>query len=237
MREQFQKIRTLLDEIQNSSESSGPESFESNYDALELPDLVSQIVDYLQPRLLPLEAAIYWYMFRHSVVEHGTQHTRVSVRGLCEGVITSSSGQGSNLAYGTIKDTLSGLEQKEVIRKAGDTNREGTPYLVRIPEEIPWCADLMKSAALAAEAPRPVDETQELDFYNIQENRLKVFERDEYRCYRCTKQLTRFSATLDHIQPISRGGDNSCTNLVTSCLHCNSQRGNRPIIDALSNPP
>ena len=75
----------------------------------------------------------------------------------------------------------------------------------------------------AAEAPfhTPVDERRDLDFYNVQENRERVFVRDSYKCHYCGKQLTRFNATLDHVQPVSRGGDNSVDNLVTACIHCN----------------
>jgi 5-methylcytosine-specific restriction endonuclease McrA len=79
-----------------------------------------------------------------------------------------------------------------------------------------------------------IDPRRELDFYNIKENRLKVFERDKYLCHYCKKQLTRFSATLDHIQPVSKGGDNSYDNLVTACLLHNSQRNAQPIMDYLT---
>jgi 5-methylcytosine-specific restriction endonuclease McrA len=66
-----------------------------------------------------------------------------------------------------------------------------------------------------------VDVAKDLDYYNARENRLKVFERDACICKYCAKQLTRFTATLDHVQPVSQGGDNSIGNLVTACLHCN----------------
>jgi 5-methylcytosine-specific restriction endonuclease McrA len=77
----------------------------------------------------------------------------------------------------------------------------------------------------------PVDEARELDCYNVSENRLRIFVRDGYKCHYCGKQLTRFSATLDHIHPVSEGGDNSEGNLVTACLHCNSRRGSQPVSD------
>ena len=79
-----------------------------------------------------------------------------------------------------------------------------------------------------------IDPKKEVDFYNIKENRLKIFERDNYKCHYCNKQLTRFNATLDHIQPISKGGNNSYDNLITSCLHCNSQRGANPVMDIIT---
>ncbi len=235
MKEHIDKIREHLAQIEASSSAIEADSFERNFDALELPELVSQIVDFLQPRLLPYEAAIYWHLFRHSVVAHGSQRVRASVRGLCQGVVTSSSGQSENLSYAAVQDALRGLEQKEVIRKDGDTTREGTPYFVRLPEEISWCVDLIKAAELSKRPPKKsIDEKRETDFYNIAENRLRIFERDGYVCYRCGKHLTRFSATLDHIQPVSKGGDHSYANLVTSCLHCNSRRGSRPVSDSIA---
>ncbi|MEM8603434.1 MAG: HNH endonuclease signature motif containing protein [Cyanobacteria bacterium P01_H01_bin.121] len=32
--------------------------------------------------------------------------------------------------------------------------------------------------------------------------------------------------TLDHIQPVSRGGDNSAANLALACMHCNRRKSN-----------
>jgi CRISPR/Cas system Type II protein with McrA/HNH and RuvC-like nuclease domain len=81
-----------------------------------------------------------------------------------------------------------------------------------------------------------IEEEKELDFYNVSENRTRVFERDNYQCHYCNKQLTRFTASLDHIQPVSEGGDNSFDNLVTACLHCNSRRGSRPVMEMYADP-
>jgi hypothetical protein len=234
MKEHFDKIRELLDQFETSSLSVQLDSIDRNFDALELPEIICQIVDFLQPHLLPYEAVIYWHLFRHSVASYGTQHVRVSVNRLCGGVVTSSrSQQSTTLSQTAVREALQGLENKGAIRKAGDTNREGTLYFVALPEEIPSCAERMKAAEDGREKPKPVDEKREVDFYNVSENRLRIFERDGYKCYRCGKQLTRFSATLDHIQPISKGGDNSYSNLVTCCLHDNSRRGSRPIMDPL----
>jgi 5-methylcytosine-specific restriction endonuclease McrA len=233
MNEKIDQIRELLLQLERDSICSEADSFEHNFDALELPALVAQVVDYLQPKLYPYEAAIYWHMFRHSIVADGTQRVRVSVRGLCSGVVTSSSGQGEKLSYGAVQEALRGLEEKRAIRKDGDTNREGTPYLVFLPEEIPWCLDLIKQRQSEQASSRPVDTVREVDYYNIADNRSKIFERDGFKCTYCRKQLTRFSATIDHIQPVSKGGTNAMDNLVTACLHCNSSRGNRPVMEAL----
>ncbi|MBW1759828.1 MAG: HNH endonuclease [Deltaproteobacteria bacterium] len=228
---QIDKIRALLDEIETEIGSLDDQAFTENFNSLELPDLICSVVDFLQPSLYPYEAAVYWHLFRQSILASGTQYTRTSVRSMMQGVITSSSGQSNGLSYGAVQKALQGLEGKRAISKPGDTNREGTLYKIHLPEEIPSCQELMKQAQELESV--QIDPKKEFDFYNVRENRIKVFGRDEYKCHYCGKQLTRFTATLDHIQPVSEGGDNSYDNLVTACLHCNSQRGSRPVMDII----
>lgn len=144
------------------------------------------------------------------------------------------SNQTTGLALTTVREALAGLATKGAISVAGDTNRQGTPYRIHLPEEITFCREAM-SKAQQEQLPQ-IDPKRELDFYNIKENRLKVFERDKYVCQYpgCAKQLTRFSATLDHQTPVSKGGDNSYDNLVTACLQHNSERGAQPLMDYLA---
>lgn len=233
MKETVNKIRQLLDELESNSASEEP-SFKESFQLFELPELVSSIVDYLQPALQPYEAAIYWHMFRHSIIAAGDIFVRVSTRGLQEGVVKSfrADSAESMLALQTVRAALSGLVTKGAVSLAGDVNKEGTPYRIHLPEEIAICREAM-SKAQKKQLPR-VDPERDLDFYNLKENRQKVFERDKYLCHYCKKQLTRFSATLDHIQPVSKGGDNSYENLVTACLLHNSQRNAQPIMDYLT---
>ena len=225
-------MRGALDALESALKAETEPSTLRNVDAFELPALVAAVIDYLQPALTPYESALYWLLFRRSVLTSGQQYARVSVRGLQNGVIQSfRSGQTETIAYATIQDALGGLEKKGAITKAGETNREGTLYKVALPEEIELCRERMRAKAVVA-VPE-IDVAGELDYYNIAENRLKVFERDSYQCHYCNKQLTRFTATLDHIQPVSEGGDNSLHNLTTACLHCNSRRGSRPVMEAI----
>lgn len=225
------QVKELLDDLESEVRSENDVAFLRNFDAFELPSLVASIVDYLQPALVPYEATIYWYLFRQSVVASGQQYTRASVSKL-SGVVSSVRSRASSLCDKAVSEALRGMEKKGVIVKAGETNRQGTLYKVCLPEEIAICQERMREVAQSSSA--PVDEKRELDFYNVRENRRKVFERDSYKCRYCGKQLTRFSATLDHIQPVAEHGDNSYDNLVTACLHCNSKRRNAPAMDALS---
>ena len=49
-----------------------------------------------------------------------------------------------------------------------------------------------------------------------------VFERDEYTCVYCG---CAENLTVDHILPLSRGGDSEIDNLATACRKCNSSKG------------
>lgn len=69
--------------------------------------------------------------------------------------------------------------------------------------------------------------------------RMRIFSRDGGRCFWCDQELfliikgmdvsnipKRVRATLDHVQPRSRGGSNGASNLVTCCHACNGKREN-----------
>jgi hypothetical protein len=50
----------------------------------------------------------------------------------------------------------------------------------------------------------------------------QVMERDAYRCRRCGSWI---DLTIDHIKPISLGGEDDPANLQTLCRSCNSRKG------------
>jgi len=235
MKEQIEKIRNLLNEIEKNTIENDDNSLKETFDLFELPQITKDIVDYLQPLISPYEMDIYWFMFRNSVLESGDVFIRASNSKIAKGIGSKyKNPEKQNARFGekTVADNLRSLEEMGVIKKVGDTNRDGTLFRISLPEEIDACKEKMKM--LQKEALPTIDPRKELDYYNIKENRLKVFERDRYICYKCSKQLTRFSATLDHLTPISEGGDNSYDNLTTCCLHCNSSRRATAISDFMT---
>ncbi len=50
-----------------------------------------------------------------------------------------------------------------------------------------------------------------------------VLRRDKHTCGYCSE----FAATVDHIVPLSRGGQNTWTNTVACCQPCNTKKANR----------
>lgn len=234
MKERLEKIRTLLNEIEAEPSSGFDAENVHSFSTFELPLVIQEIVDDLQPLLSPYEMAFYWYAFRHSIAKNGSSLLRLSTRGLQNGVVKSMRTDRGNfsIALQTVRECLAALESIGAITKQGEPNRDGTPYRVLIPDEIEACRKF-RAERQEAETKSEVRE-DEVDFYNVRENRVKVFERDAYKCRYCTKQLTRFTATLDHVQAVAEGGDNSFGNLVTACLECNSRKHKRPVGDFLA---
>jgi hypothetical protein len=223
MNERMEKIRQLLSELEAETEVAAPGS-DRGFSALELPLIIQEIVDDLQPILTPYDAAFYWFLFRHSIAKDGNPLLRVSNRGLQRAVVRSSYSHAAEntISLGKVQDTLRALENIGAIRKEGEPNRQGTLYRVLIPDEIQACREFR--ADRLAQEPQLAFPATNADCYNVQENRLRVFERDEYICRSCQKQLTRFTATLDHVKGIAEGGDNSLENLITVCVECNSRK-------------
>jgi hypothetical protein len=58
--------------------------------------------------------------------------------------------------------------------------------------------------------------------------RRRIFKRDGYRCVKCQ---SRKRLTIDHVKPVSKGGNNKDYNLQTMCEKCNSEKADKSIFD------
>mgnify|MGYP002700374209 CR=1 FL=1 len=61
--------------------------------------------------------------------------------------------------------------------------------------------------------------------------RFEVFKRDSFSCQYCGQSAPDVVLNADHIKPVAKGGDNSITNLITSCFDCNSGKSDRELDD------
>jgi hypothetical protein len=232
---QIEKIRQLLDELEaHGIGDDGVTGNSASLPAAEMSLVIQEIVDDLHPLLTPYEIALYWYLFRHSIARVGNPLVRVGMPALRKiAKSTKSNAVGSMISEEQIRTSLRALTSIGATRSEGEPNREGTLYRVLIPDEIEACREYRQSR-VAEEEKTPQASEAEADFYNIKENRLKVYERDAYKCRYCGKQLTRFTCTLDHVTPVAAGGTNALDNLVTACLQCNSRKHQRPVGDFLA---
>jgi hypothetical protein len=216
MNPRIEKIRQLLSELE--VETVNAPQGDASFSALELPDIIGEIVDDLQPILTAYDAAFYWFLFRHSIAKDGNPQIRVSRSTLRRAVVKSSytNAAENNISFGKVQDTLRALEEIGAIQKLGEPNRQGTLYRVLIPDEIEACRKFRAERMSEEPALFP------LSHKGQHEKRIHVFERDAYKCRRCQKQLTRFTATVAYVKSPAEGGDESAENLVTTCAECNT---------------
>lgn len=57
--------------------------------------------------------------------------------------------------------------------------------------------------------------------------RFEIFKRDSFTCQYCGNTPPKVVLEVDHIVPVSKGGDNEINNLLCSCFDCN--RGKKDI--------
>ncbi len=58
-------------------------------------------------------------------------------------------------------------------------------------------------------------------------NNRELFFRDGNLCMYCGKEYRDLMLTRDHVKPVSRGGLDRWSNVVTACRTCNTRKGNR----------
>ncbi|MCH8822098.1 MAG: HNH endonuclease [Planctomycetes bacterium] len=57
--------------------------------------------------------------------------------------------------------------------------------------------------------------------------RFDVFKRDSFKCQYCGATAPDVLLEIDHIKPVSKGGTNDITNLITSCQACNTGKSDK----------
>ena len=61
--------------------------------------------------------------------------------------------------------------------------------------------------------------------------RFEVFKRDKFQCQYCGAKAPDVVLQCDHINPVSKGGENELLNLITSCKDCNAGKSDRLLDD------
>lgn len=60
-------------------------------------------------------------------------------------------------------------------------------------------------------------------------SRVEIFERDNRICYLCAKFIGIHDLTLDHVQPLTEGGEHTPENVRAAHRVCNSKKGARAV--------
>ena len=71
---------------------------------------------------------------------------------------------------------------------------------------------------------------------SVRFSKQNVFLRDNYTCQYCEVEVSRKTATLDHVLPVSHGGKTTWENCTTACADCNARKGNNKKIVSVGVP-
>ena len=71
------------------------------------------------------------------------------------------------------------------------------------------------------------------DFLHDKSLRKTIHARERGQCFYCLRRTTPTFHCLDHVVPRSQSGSNSYRNLVSSCMECNSHKGEKHAGDFL----
>lgn len=185
---------------------------------LDAESLWKQIEDMVVPQLnLPvIDHVVYSHLVRHSRLE-GKRRLRFSILWLARNV---------RLSTCPTREAVRRLAGQGALRLI-ERSKAGHVVEVRLPEEIRGVRANAKRAHKAARA-SAANGIEGVDFLKTLELRRAIHERERGRCFYCLRQIPARLACLDHVVPRARVGCNSYRNLVSSCMECNSQKGERP---------
>lgn len=64
--------------------------------------------------------------------------------------------------------------------------------------------------------------------------RFEILKRDSFTCSYCGANPPNVVLEVDHIIPVSKGGDNNELNLITSCFDCNRGKSNKELDEVIA---
>jgi 5-methylcytosine-specific restriction endonuclease McrA len=182
-----------------------------------------QFEDILAPRLglTVWDRAVYSYLLRHSLVV-GKVRLHFAVMSVARTL---------GLSNGPVRQAVRRLDELGALRLL---ERSKTGHLVemRLPEQIRAVRPGRNGASRDAGDP-PASTLEATDFLKTWALRKTIHDRERGACFYCLRRTPANVQCLDHVVPRVRFGRNSYRNLVSSCMECNTRKGDRPARDFL----
>jgi len=180
---------------------------------MELKQFIEQFQDYLAPKLDPYEQTVYLYIFRHSRLL-GIDEIVIGFKSAAKRMAWGRRDK-EGLSVDTVYQKLPSLESKGCIKIVSNENN-GLRIRLRLPDEIPG---IIPPPATQS----PPLSIEEMDFFEIPENRALILEREEHHCFYCLRALTVENYVIEHV--VSRpAGSNGYRNVVAACRECNNRK-------------
>jgi len=187
-----------------------------------------QLEDQLAPRLRlsVIERTVYAHLLRHSRLE-GKLRLHFSIMGV---------GRNIRLSMGPVRDAVRRLAAYGALRVV-QRSKLGHVVEVRLPDEIrtprPNRLETRPSVKEESAPARAPLNLEEVDFLRTKPLRKSIHARERGQCFYCMRRTTPTVQCLDHVVPQARSGHNSYRNLVSSCMECNTQKGETAAADFL----
>lgn len=192
------------------------------HQALDLRAFFESFQDHLAPRLDTYEQAVYLYIFRHGRLL-GRDEVTIGFKSARSRLATGIGEGGKPMSEGTAYKKVASLQAKgalTVIR----TTHAGRLIRLHLPSEMPG---LVPEEALA-----PPLSVEDMDFFEVPENREWLLRREGHRCFYTLRELTSDSFIVEHV--VSRPkGNNSYRNCVAASREANNRKGNMSAEDFL----
>ncbi|MDP1590017.1 MAG: HNH endonuclease signature motif containing protein [Prosthecobacter sp.] len=190
---------------------------------MEPKQFIEQFQDHLAPKLDTYEQALYLYIFRHSRLL-GADEVVIGFKSARKRMACGLGQDGRPMSESTAYEKLRSLQSKGCIEVVASENT-GSRYRLRLPDEMP--------GIIPEPVPQPPPlSIDEMDFFEIPENRTLILEREEHHCFYCLRVLTTENYVIEHV--VSRPvGDNGYRNLVAACRECNNRKSDLTAEDYL----
>lgn len=187
----------------------------------ELLEALTDVQDYLVPVLDTYEQAMYWFVFRHTILE-GKDTALISVRTANIGLGKSKAG--SLPSEGVKKKKIRALEEKGCIQIVSKSHK-GTEIRIFLPKEI------LGIVPLEIELMTDSNNIESIDFYEGRNYVDELLVREENKCFYTLQNITKENCVLDHVIPQAKGGNNSYKNIVASSFDANSLKNDKDADD------
>jgi HNH endonuclease len=199
-----------------------------NKKTLNIGQIWKQFEDSLAPRLRlsTLDRAVYLHLLRHSRLE-GKERLRFSILWLARNI---------GITGGPVRESVRRLAEQGALRVV-ERSKAGHVVEVKLPEEIrgawPTRIESPETAGREGAGGRTAVDIEEADFLQDRVLRKTIHAREGGQCFYCMRRITPTTRCLDHVVPRAQAGRNSYRNLVSSCMECNSNKGEKPAVDFL----
>jgi hypothetical protein len=185
-------------------------------------EFLIQFHDFLAPKLDTYEQAIYLYIYRHSRLI-GLDRVVIGFKSARTRLATGVGEKGKAMAEGTCYEKLRSLQEKGCIEIVS-TERSGSRLRVKLPSQIP--------GVIVATTTQPALSLEDMDFFEIEENRRLLIEREGHKCFYCLRAIGADNYVIEHV--VSRPqGNNGYRNTVAACCQCNNRKGSSDAEDFL----